>query len=270
MDRLRVARLTDLEHVSDTDMELELRRSQLDPTAPCPSVESMIHAAVPDTAVLHTHADAVLAISNTHNGDERMRELFGELAVVVPYARSGFAIGSSAVRALRSHRSDDTIGLIVMDHGVFAFGYDRVRPMTVCSSWSRWPRSTSLDLGRVIVDLSAYPSCTFDRAPRRAQSDIQGLRRPCIVSRHMDEETWSLTSDADIRKIASRGPVTPDTSSGRSTSLCSAAMWMGTPIGIGPTSQRIAIAHRGHACSTGSTVVIDDALGLLGAGPDVG
>ena len=273
VDRLRVARLTDLEHVSDTDMELELRRSQLDPTAPCPSVEAMIHAAVPDTAVLHTHADAVLAISNTHNGDERMRELFGELAVVVPYARSGFAIGSSAVRALRSHRSDDTIGLILMNHGVFTFGddsrqaYDRmIQLVTMAEEY------LSRSSGAAPSTAPPTRPPTFDRASlAELRADISRVAgRPCIVSRHMDEETWSFTSHPDIRKIAGRGPVTPDH-----------VIWTKYEPLFGRDVDAYADWYRAYFTANrdrtpgarmldpAPRIVIDDALGLLSAGPDV-
>jgi rhamnose utilization protein RhaD (predicted bifunctional aldolase and dehydrogenase)/NAD(P)-dependent dehydrogenase (short-subunit alcohol dehydrogenase family) len=273
VDRRRVARLADLEHVSDTDMELELRRSQLDPAAPCPSVEAMIHAAVPDAAVQHTHADAVLAISNTSNGQERMHELFGELAVVVPYARSGFAIGRSAIRELESHRTDRTIGLILMNHGVFTFGadhhqaYDRmIQLVTMAEDYlHRSSRGAP-----ITAEARSAPS--FDRNALAAlRADISRVaERPCIVSRHVDDETWSFTSDPDVRKVAGRGPVTPDH-----------VIWTKYEPLFGREVDAYADWYRAYFAANrdrtpgarmldpAPRIIIDDALGLLSAGPDV-
>ena len=47
----------------------ELQAASLDPAAPAPSVESILHAILPFRFVLHTHADAVLALTNTPDGE---------------------------------------------------------------------------------------------------------------------------------------------------------------------------------------------------------
>src|SRR5262245_13228523 len=58
-------RLAALPALSDTQMMNELATHTLRAGAPAPSVETLLHAILPDKYVDHTHADAVLAVSNS-------------------------------------------------------------------------------------------------------------------------------------------------------------------------------------------------------------
>ena len=62
---LKMAELTEL---SDTDMVKYQRLAMTDPSAPNPSVEAILHAIIPFKFVDHTHADAVVTITNTIGG----------------------------------------------------------------------------------------------------------------------------------------------------------------------------------------------------------
>src|SRR5450631_815439 len=58
-------KLAQLEALSDPQMVSELATQITRPGAPAPSVETILHAVLPHKFVDHTHADAVLAITNT-------------------------------------------------------------------------------------------------------------------------------------------------------------------------------------------------------------
>ncbi len=70
----RAIRLAQLEQLSDAQMVLELRAAMTNPGAPTPSVETILHASLPYRFVDHTHADALLAITNTAEGGQRVRQ----------------------------------------------------------------------------------------------------------------------------------------------------------------------------------------------------
>ena len=67
-------------------------RTQHDPgaRAPTPSVEAILHAILPFKFVDHTHADAVIAVTNTPDGEAHVREIYGDAVVVIPYVMPGF------------------------------------------------------------------------------------------------------------------------------------------------------------------------------------
>src|SRR5688500_16163161 len=66
---LRLAQLPDL---SDRQMADELLAGMTNPAAPAPSVEAILHAILPYSFVDHTHADALIAITNTPGGEQRI------------------------------------------------------------------------------------------------------------------------------------------------------------------------------------------------------
>ena len=85
-------RLAALSELSDIDMMRELKMSQLDPAAPAPPVEALLHAIIPFRYVDHTHADSVVAISNTPNGPDLIKEIYGDKVLVLDYEMPGFIL----------------------------------------------------------------------------------------------------------------------------------------------------------------------------------
>ena len=78
---MQLARLPSL---SDTDMVRIQRTALTDPSAPNPSVEAILHAIIPFTFVDHTHADAVVTMTNSTEGEKRIRELYDDRILIVP------------------------------------------------------------------------------------------------------------------------------------------------------------------------------------------
>ena len=119
-----VARLAELPELTDARMAAELKAASLDPSAPAPSVESILHAILPFRFVLHTHADAVLALTNTPDGEARVREAFGDDVVVVPYVMPGFVLAKACAETFPAARHDGTVGMVLLNHGLFTFADD--------------------------------------------------------------------------------------------------------------------------------------------------
>src|SRR5437773_11669509 len=82
-------RIAGLPALSDAQMMNELKTHRLRAGAPSPSVESLLHAILPHAYVDHTHADAVLAISNAPEGEKRVREIYGDRVAVIPHLLAG-------------------------------------------------------------------------------------------------------------------------------------------------------------------------------------
>src|SRR5262247_536893 len=78
-------KLARLETLSDPEMVNELVTHMTRAAAPAPSVETILHAILPHKYVDHTHADAVLSVTNTADGEARIREIYGGRVVVIPY-----------------------------------------------------------------------------------------------------------------------------------------------------------------------------------------
>src|SRR6476661_449357 len=78
--------------MSDEEMVAYLLRCRLDPDAPRPSIETLLHAFLPAAHVTHTHPDAINALAATRDGERLTAECFGGRAAWVPYIRPGFTL----------------------------------------------------------------------------------------------------------------------------------------------------------------------------------
>jgi rhamnose utilization protein RhaD (predicted bifunctional aldolase and dehydrogenase) len=117
-------RLAALTALSDTQMMNELTTHTLRAGAPAPSVETLLHAILPDKYVDHTHADAVLAVSNSPDGASRAREIYGDKAIVLPYVMAGFQLSAQCAQAAASLEGGKAVGMVLLSHGVISWGAD--------------------------------------------------------------------------------------------------------------------------------------------------
>src|SRR5207245_2198361 len=78
LDLAYLRRLRKLEALSDEQMVNQLRTHLFDASAPNPSVETLLHAFLPHTFIDHTHADAILALTNQPDGAELIRKALGK------------------------------------------------------------------------------------------------------------------------------------------------------------------------------------------------
>ena len=119
-----------LDKLSDEDMVTLLRANLIDPAAPNPSVEALLHAFLPHKFIDHTHSTAILAIADQAESKKMSTKLFGKKMGFVPYIMPGFALAKAAAEVFEQ---DPTVeGLILDKHGIFTFGdtakeaYDRM------------------------------------------------------------------------------------------------------------------------------------------------
>jgi len=96
------------------------RANLLDPGAPNPSVETLLHAFLPHKFIDHTHATSVLSLADQPDAAERCADLYGPRVGIVPYIMPGFLL---AKKAAEVYQADPAVeGLVLLKHGVFSFG----------------------------------------------------------------------------------------------------------------------------------------------------
>jgi rhamnose utilization protein RhaD (predicted bifunctional aldolase and dehydrogenase)/NAD(P)-dependent dehydrogenase (short-subunit alcohol dehydrogenase family) len=106
--------------LSDEDMVRLLRANLLDPGAPNPSVETLLHAFLPHKYVDHTHANAVLSLADQSDAAERCADLYGRRMGIVPYIMPGFLLAKKAAEIFEADPAVE--GLVLIKHGIFTFG----------------------------------------------------------------------------------------------------------------------------------------------------
>ncbi|HYZ41978.1 MAG TPA: bifunctional aldolase/short-chain dehydrogenase [Stellaceae bacterium] len=106
--------------LSDEEMVRVQRANLLDPGAPNPSVETLLHAFLPHKYVDHTHSTAVLSLADQPDGAARCADLYGQRMGLVPYIMPGFLLAKKAAEVFEN---DPAVhGLVLLKHGIFTFG----------------------------------------------------------------------------------------------------------------------------------------------------
>ena len=113
--------------LTDEDMVRFQRANLLDPMAPNPSVETLLHAFLPHKFVDHTHATAVLSLTDQPDGEAICAEVYDGRMGIVPYIMPGFALAKTAAEVFDAAPAVE--GLILHKHGIFTFGATRARSL---------------------------------------------------------------------------------------------------------------------------------------------
>jgi len=90
----KLRRLPDL---SEKEMENELQIHKISFPTPDPSVEALLHAFLPVRYVDHTHADAVLTLTNLRQAEDFLREALGTKVSILPYVRPGILLAKGVL-----------------------------------------------------------------------------------------------------------------------------------------------------------------------------
>ncbi|MFQ5345685.1 MAG: bifunctional aldolase/short-chain dehydrogenase [Mariprofundus sp.] len=202
--------MAQLETLSDTDMVRAQRAAMTDPYAPNPSVEAILHAMIPFDFVDHTHADAVVTISNTADGEARLREIYGEDVLILPYTMPGFVLARQVYEKTKDTDWSKLKGIILLHHGVFTFADDA---RASYEAMINLVSTAEHELGH-LADAKHGPVEKVDvdlkllAALRRAVSRHRG----CAVLARLDSDASAVdfASRNDAGDIAGRGPLTPD------------------------------------------------------------
>jgi rhamnose utilization protein RhaD (predicted bifunctional aldolase and dehydrogenase)/NAD(P)-dependent dehydrogenase (short-subunit alcohol dehydrogenase family) len=206
-------KLGELESLSDPQMVNELKTQLTNASAPAPSVETILHAILPFKYVDHTHADAVVTISNTASGEDRIREIYGNRVVVVPYVMPGFDLAKDVGRLFSEHATDKTEGMVLLNHGIFSFGatakeaYDRMIDLVNLAE-QYLINKNAWDLEKPVGNIQSE-SIRNEVAQLRGEiSSVIG--NPVLFSLTNSEQGVDFSNRDNVDDIATRGPVTPD------------------------------------------------------------
>ena len=215
---VRLAPLRDLralEAIADEKLLAIERANLIDPAAPNPSVEVMLHAFLPHKFVDHTHASAVLSIIDQPDGEKKCADVFGGRLAFVPYLMPGFGLAKKAIEIFERAQPSD--GLILSKHGIVTFGE---------SAHEAYERMIAMvSLAESFIARNSEPSIlvTLWREPEPIAAVAPIIRGACSQKDEKIEGAWRrLVLDfrggpmvlsalqSDLACLAEGGVVTPD------------------------------------------------------------
>jgi rhamnose utilization protein RhaD (predicted bifunctional aldolase and dehydrogenase)/NAD(P)-dependent dehydrogenase (short-subunit alcohol dehydrogenase family) len=205
-------KLATLPQLSDADMVAQQRAAMLDPDAPAPSIEAILHAIIPFTFVDHTHADAVVALTNHPDGASRVETVYGARMIVVPYVMPGFILAKTVAGLIadRDLRADGVDGMILLNHGIFTFHDDARRSYELMIELVTMAERYLAGIAGDNYIHTAKP--TTDPLPIAALRQAVSQARGTAVVAQLDQspEAAGFSLRADAPDLGTRGPLTPD------------------------------------------------------------
>ena len=191
----------------------ELKTQMVKASAPSPSVETILHAILPFKFVDHTHAAAVVSISNTVERAALIREVYSDQVVIIPYIMPGFDLARLCAERFLAEATDNTIGMVLMNHGIFSFGqtakisYERmINLVSQAEDYLKQKQAWQIDYSppQISQDVSVESLALL----RSDISQVAGF--PVVFKIQTEEKTLAFAQHPDIEQISQQGPVTPD------------------------------------------------------------
>ncbi len=201
--------MASLDHMSDLEMVRYQRMAMTDPAAPNPSVEAILHAIIPYKFVDHTHADAVVTISNTPDGRRRIEELYGKDMLIVPYVMPGFILAKAIFDMTKDLDWDSIGGMILMNHGVFTFDDDAKRSYEKMIEIVTQAEDYLASHGQQADQATPDPFDALAMAKlRKAVGEVWDA--PILQRLDASPTSVSFSNLPNVAALISRGPLTPD------------------------------------------------------------
>ena len=203
-------KMAHLQELSDTDMVKYQRLAMTNPSAPNPSVEAILHALIPFKFVDHTHTDAVVTITNTKDGEEKIKEIYGDRVLVIPYIMPGFVLAKLVYDMTRDIEWSELDGLVLLNHGLFTFADDAKESYEKTIELVSMAEAYLADNG-CNLEVPKVESKEIDLIKlAKIRKEISHLKGYPTVSVYNDSDLSVYFSKHDIEHISQQGPLTPD------------------------------------------------------------
>jgi len=202
--------------MTDEEMVAYQLKSVLEPKAPKPSIETLLHAFLPAKHIYHTHADAICALTDTTKSRKIVEEVYGENVAVVDYTRPGFLLSK---RVSEAYRLQPGLRAIILDkHGLITWGetakeaYDQtIRMVSEAEKYAARKKRGKQSMGPVLIK----PLARKERQALAAAL-VPVLRGEVSQNKRMilrfddSKKVLNFTGSAEAGRLTQTGPFTPD------------------------------------------------------------
>ena len=196
-----------LDYLSDTDMVSKQKEAMIDKSAPNPSVEAILHAIIPFKFVDHTHADAVVTISNSKDGIKNIQKVFPNF-LIIPYIMPGFILAQKIYEMSKDLDWNSLDGIILHNHGIFTFDNDaKISYTKMIDAVTK----AEIFLDKFAkIELKDYPKTVIPNIIEIGISFIKIKGSDSIAIKNQSEIAKNFASQKNLKTFATRGVLTPE------------------------------------------------------------
>ncbi|MCW8887026.1 MAG: class II aldolase/adducin family protein [Motiliproteus sp.] len=202
-------KLAQLDELSDSDMVREQKAAMIDPSAPNPSIEAILHALIPYTFVDHSHADSIVTITNTPDGDALIREALGDKVLIVPYVMPGFILAKTIAEMTQDCDWDELEGIALMNHGLFTFDNDAKQ------SYEKHIELVTraeqlLNRKGAVLNIPSIPAETDLLQLATIRKQVSEIKGGAVLARLNNSDLAITFANYPLDQIPRPGPLTPE------------------------------------------------------------
>jgi len=198
-------------YLSDENMVSYQKRNLINIKSPNPSVETFLHAFLPFKYVDHTHANAILNITNRSGGLNLCKKIFGNKVAIVPYVMPGFMLSKKVSEIYLKNPKINC--LILMNHGIFTFSNDAKESYSLMIKYvSQAERAIKKLKVKKIKQIKNYSTKfkAYEIAPIIRGFSSNNNDQKFIVNYRLNKDLKYFMNGKNVRSYSSKGTATPD------------------------------------------------------------
>ncbi len=179
------------------------------------SIDTYLHAFVPQPHVDHVHADAVIAIAASKDSEKLTREAFGNEMGYLDWQRPGIDLGIKLGKMATEH--PEYVGVVLGSHGLFTWGKDAkscyettIRIINKAAAWLEGKRARPAFKGEAVKALTKPER---DAVALRLMPEIRGrISKDHKMVGHFTDapEVLEFVNSRQLEALAPLGTSCPD------------------------------------------------------------
>jgi rhamnulose-1-phosphate aldolase/alcohol dehydrogenase len=211
-----ITALLDRSEMGDEEMVGYLAHALQEPGGVRPSIETLLHGFLAAPAIVHTHADAVVSLTNNDRAHDVVEGVYGKDVIALAYRRPGFKISRDVADAIAER--PDAKALLLERHGTITWGatvreaYEATIDLITRAEDAIAERKKGRRLfggARVPVLEPAVRRRTALAVAPRLRGALSRSRR-VLVSFDDSADVTEFVSSVDAARVSQIGPATPD------------------------------------------------------------
>ena len=211
-----ITALLDRTEMSDEEMVSYLAHALQEPGGVRPSIETLLHGFLSAPAIVHTHADAVVSLTNNDRAHDVLQAVYGKDVIALGYRRPGFRISRDVADAIAER--PEAKALLLERHGTITWGVTvREAYEATIELISRAEEAIAeRKKGRRVFGGARVP--VLEPAARRRTALALAPRLRGVLSRSRrvlvgfddSPDVAEFVSSVDAARVSQVGPATPD------------------------------------------------------------
>ncbi|MFA7384500.1 MAG: bifunctional aldolase/short-chain dehydrogenase [Desulfurivibrionaceae bacterium] len=215
LDLAYLRKLRQVAELSDVEMVNQFRTHLLDAASPNPSIETLVHAFLPHRFIDHTHADAIVTLTNRDDAEKHLHAALGDNIGILSFVMPGAPLAQAMAELYEARPGIDCI--VLKNHGIFTFGEEAKTAYDKMIDYVSRAEAYLAKLGAeatpgIVADPGVVQPSLLLPILRGALSFLEesGRRRTMQLAVRQSGEILAALARPEAKELFDNGVLTPD------------------------------------------------------------